>query len=60
VIKIGRIEWAGHVASMGDRRGSYRTLEGRSVRNRQLGGPRCRWEDNIKMDIQQVGWGGMD
>jgi len=57
---MGRIGWAGHVTRMGDRRGSYGALEGRSERNRPLGGPRRRWEDNIKMDIQQVGWGGMD
>ena len=60
VIKMGRIRWAGHVTRMGERRGSYRALEGRSERNGPLGRPRLRWEENIKMDIHQVGCGGMD
>ena len=60
VIKMGRIRWAGHVTIMKDRRRSYWALEGRSERNRPLGRPRRRWEDNIKMDIQQLGWGGID
>jgi hypothetical protein len=59
-IKMGRIRWAGHVARMRDRRDSYRALDGRSERNRSLGRPRHRWEGNIKMDIEQVGWRGMD
>jgi hypothetical protein len=58
VIKMER--WAGHVARMGDRRGSYWALEGRSERHRPLGRPRRRWEDDIKMSLQQVGRGGMD
>ena len=53
-------EWAGHVALMGDRRGVYRVLVGKPEGERPLGRPRCRWEDNIKMNIQEVGCGGMD
>jgi hypothetical protein len=45
---------------MGEGRGAYRILVGRPERRRPLGGPRRRWEDNIKMDLQEVGWGGMD
>jgi hypothetical protein len=45
---------------MGERRGAYRILVRRSEGRRQLGRPRRRWEDNIKMDLQEVGWGGMD
>jgi hypothetical protein len=45
---------------MGEKRGAYRTLVGRSEGRRPLGRPRHRWEDNIKMDLQDVGWGGMD
>ena len=45
---------------MGERRGVYRVLVGKSERKRQLGRPRRRWEDNIKMDLQEVGCGGMD
>jgi len=50
----------GHVARMGDRIGAYRILAGKPEGNRLLGRPRRRWEDNIKMDLQEVGYGGMD
>jgi hypothetical protein len=39
---------------MGERRGVYRVLVGKSERKRPLGRPRCRWENNIKMDVQEV------
>ena len=52
--------WAGHVAHMGERRGLYRVLVGKPEGKRQLGRPRRRWEDNIKMDLQEVRCGGMD
>ena len=45
---------------MGKRRGVYRVLVGKPEGKRPLGRPRCRWEDNIKMDLQEVGCGGMD
>jgi hypothetical protein len=45
---------------MGERRGAYRALVGKPEERRPLGRPRCRWEDNIKMDLREVGWGGMD
>jgi hypothetical protein len=45
---------------MGEGRGAYRILVGRPEGRRPLGRPRCRWEDNIKMDLQEVGWGDMD
>jgi hypothetical protein len=51
VIKSRSIRWAGHVARMGERRGSYRVLVGKSERRRQLGIPRRRWQDNIKMGL---------
>jgi hypothetical protein len=57
VIKSGRMRWAGHVARMGKRRGAYRILVGRHEGKRPLATPRRRWEDNIKMDLQEVGWG---
>jgi hypothetical protein len=60
VIKSRRMRWAGHVARMGEGRGAYRVLVGRPERRRPLGRPRRRWEDNIKMDLQEMGWGGMD
>ena len=52
--------WAGHVAHMGERRGLYRVLVGKPEGKRPLGRPRHRWEDNIKMDLQEVRCGGMD
>ena len=60
VIKSRRMRWARHVARMGERRGVYRVLVGKPEGKRQLGRPRHRWEDNIKMDLQEVGCGGME
>jgi hypothetical protein len=57
VIKSRRMRWVWHVACMGEERGAYRILVGRPEGRRPLGRPRCRWEDNIKMDLQEVGWG---
>ena len=57
VIKSRRMRWAGHVARMGDRRSVFRVLVGKPEGTRPLGRPRRRWEDNIKMDIQEVGCG---
>ena len=45
---------------MGERRGVYKALVGKPEGKRPLGRPRHRWEDNIKMDLQEVGCGGMD
>ena len=60
VAKSRRMRRAGHVARMGKRRGVYRVLLGRPEGKRPLGRPRRRWEDNIKVDLQEVGCGGMD
>jgi len=60
VIKSKRMRKTGHVAFMGKRRGVYRILVGKPEGKRPLGRPRRRWEDNIKMDLQEVGCGGMD
>jgi hypothetical protein len=56
VIKSRRMRWAGHVARMGERRGTYKILVGRPGGNRPLGIPRRR-RDNIKIDLQEVEWG---
>jgi hypothetical protein len=48
------MRWAGHVARMGERRGAYRILLGRPEGRRPLGKPRRRWEEYIKMDLQDV------
>jgi hypothetical protein len=58
VIKSRRLRWAGHVARMGERRRAYRALVGKPEGRRPLGRPRRRWEDNIKMDLREVGWTG--
>ena len=60
MIKSSRVGFAGRVAHMGVRRGVYRVLVGKPEGKRPLGRPRCRWEDNIKMDLEEVGSGGMD
>ena len=60
VIRPRRMRWAKHVVCMGERRGVYRVLVGKPEGKRPLGRPRCRWEDDIKMDLQEVGCGGMD
>ena len=54
------MRWAGHVVRMGDKRRTYRILVGNPEGKRPLGRPRLRWEDNIKMDLKEVGCGGMD
>ncbi|KAJ4427358.1 hypothetical protein ANN_24978 [Periplaneta americana] len=54
-LKSRRLRWAGHVARMGESRNAYRVLVGRPEGKRPLGRPRRRWEDNIKMDLREVG-----
>jgi hypothetical protein len=60
VIKLRRIRWAGHVARMGEKRDAYRILVGRPEGRRPHGRPRRRWEDNIKMDLQEGIGHGLD
>jgi len=60
MIKSRRMRLAVHVARMGKERGVYRGLVGKLGGKRPLGIPRRRWEDNIKMDLQEVGCLGMD
>jgi hypothetical protein len=55
VIKSRRLRWAGHVARMGERRGVYRVLVGRSEGKSPLGRPRCRWDGNITLDFRDIG-----
>ena len=57
VVKSRRMRWAGHVARMGEDRRVHRVLVGKLEGKRPLGRPRRRWEDNIKMDLQE-GWRG--
>jgi hypothetical protein len=51
------MRWLGYVAHVGDRRVAYRVLMGKPEGNTLLGGPRFRLDDNIKIDLQEVGWG---
>jgi hypothetical protein len=58
VIKSRRMRWVGHVARMVEGRGVYRVLVGRPESKRPLGRPRYRWEDNIMMDLREIGIDG--
>jgi hypothetical protein len=58
VMKSRRMRWAGHVARMGEGRGVYRVLVGRPEGKRPLGRPKRRWEDNIKLDLREIGIDG--
>jgi len=55
-----RLRWVGYVARMGEKKVVYRVLVGKPEGKRPLGIPRSRWEDNIKMDLQEVGCWGVD
>ena len=59
-VKSRRMRWAGHVARMGEGRGVHGVLVGKPEGKRPLGRPRRRWEDNIKMDLHEVGGGCED
>ena len=55
VIKSRRLKWAGHVARMEEGRSAFKILTGKPRRKRHLGRPRRRWEDNIRMDFEEIG-----
>jgi len=57
-INLRRLRWAGHVARMGQGKGVYRVLVGRPESKKPLGRPRLRWEDDIKMDLREIGIDG--
>ncbi|KAJ4438916.1 hypothetical protein ANN_14870 [Periplaneta americana] len=59
-IKSRRLKWIGHVARILESRNAYRVLVGRPEGKRLLGRPRRRWEDNIKLDLREVGYDGRD
>jgi hypothetical protein len=58
--KSRRTRWVEYVTRMGNRRGAYRVLVGRPQGKRTFGRLRRRWENSIKVELQEVGWGGMD
>jgi hypothetical protein len=59
MVKLRRMGWAGHVARMGEGRGVHRMFMGKPEGKRPLGRSRRRWEDSIKLDLQEVGGGGV-
>jgi hypothetical protein len=54
------MRWAGHVTSMGEKRKVYKVLVGKPEGMRPLGRPRRRWEDGVRMDVREIGFGGVD
>jgi hypothetical protein len=60
VIKSREMTCVGHVARMGEKRKEYRILVGKHGGKKPLGGPRRRWEDNMEMDLREIGWGDVD
>jgi hypothetical protein len=60
MMKSRRMRWAGHVARMGATRNAYGILVRKPEGNRPLGRPRRRWVDNIKIDLREIGRGGVD
>jgi hypothetical protein len=60
IIKARRVRLAEHVARMGEKRNAYRLLVGKTEGKRPLWRPRRRWVDNIRMDLVEVEWGGVD
>ena len=55
VIKSRRFIWEGHVARMEEGRSAFEILTGKPTEKRPLGSPRRRWEDNIRMDLKEIG-----
>jgi hypothetical protein len=51
------MRWAGHVARKREREKVYKVLVGKPEEKRPLGRPRCRWEDGLRMDLREIGWG---
>jgi hypothetical protein len=60
VIKSRRMRWAGHVTHIGDMINAYKLLVSKREGKRPLRRARCRWEDNTRMDLREIGWEGVD
>jgi hypothetical protein len=60
MIKWRRMRWAGHISRMVEKRDMCSLLVGKPERKRAVGRPRRKWVDNIKLDLGEVGWGGVD
>jgi hypothetical protein len=60
-VKSRRMRWAGHVSRVGEERKVYKVLVGKPKGNRPLGRRRRRWDDGIRIDLREIGWGcGLD
>jgi hypothetical protein len=59
-IQSRRMRWAGHMARMGEERKVYKVLMGKPEGKKPLGRSRCRWEDGIRMDLREIGWGSVE
>jgi hypothetical protein len=60
LLKSKRMRWTGHVARMGEERKVYKVLVGKPEGKRPLGRPRRRWENGIRMDLREIGWGSVE
>jgi hypothetical protein len=60
MITSRRMRWAWHIARIGGKRSAYRILVGKPEGKRPAGKPRRMWVDNVKMDLREIGWDGMD
>jgi hypothetical protein len=60
IMKLRRVRWVGHLHESIEKRNTYRLLVGKPERKTKLGRPRCRWVDNIRMNLVEVGWGDVD
>jgi hypothetical protein len=60
IVKSRRMRWAGYVARIGEERNAYRLWMRKPEGERPLGRPRRRWVDNIRMNLGEMGWGGVD
>jgi hypothetical protein len=60
MIQSRRVRWAEHVSRMGEKKNTHKILVGKPEGKRPLGRPRRRWVDNIKMDLREIGWDGVD
>jgi hypothetical protein len=60
MMKSRKMRWTGYVARMGAKSNAYRILVGKPEGKRPLWGPRRRWVNNIKMELREIEWGGMD
>jgi hypothetical protein len=60
MIKSGKMRWAGYLSRMGEKRNAYGILVEKPEGKRPLGRSKHRWEDNIRMDFREIGWGVMN